>query len=62
MKTELSDKLVGLAGQLSYASEAKQAARVRSQCSLEEWSLVLAEAKLVYAQRAYAQRKAREAA
>lgn len=51
MKTELSDKLVGLANQLSYASTSKQAAKVRSKCDREEWDLILFEAKIIYAQR-----------
>lgn len=51
MKTELSDKLVGLANQLSYASSSKQAAKIRSRCDLEEWDLVRFEAKIIYAQR-----------
>jgi hypothetical protein len=51
VSTELSSKQLVLASQLSYASTRKQAAGVRSQCTLEEWNLVLDEAKKLYSMR-----------
>jgi hypothetical protein len=49
--TGLSDKLVALARELSYARGVKDAARIRRQCGLEEWPLVLVEAKRFYGTR-----------
>lgn len=47
----LSDKLIDLAGKLSYAKESKDAARVRALCTRQEWELVLVEAKRIYRNR-----------
>lgn len=50
--TELpSEKLVDLARQLSYAQTVKDVARLRIQCELDEWELVIAEARRLYAER-----------
>jgi hypothetical protein len=51
METKLSDRLQDLAGQLSHAGDVKRAAKLRSQCSLEEWILVKKEAKRLFTQR-----------
>ena len=48
MNTELGDRLKSLAGQLSYANGVKDAAKIRSQCTLDEWQVVLKEAKEIY--------------
>lgn len=45
---KLGEKLPDLASQLSYASSRKEAARIRRQCTLEEWQVVLREAKKIY--------------
>lgn len=46
-------RLSNLSSQLSYASGVKAAARIRSRCTLEEWELVLDEAKILYNERLY---------
>jgi hypothetical protein len=43
-----SEKLPNLAGQLSYANGVKEAARIRRQCTLDEWQIVLREARKIY--------------
>jgi len=48
VETELSEKLSDLASQLTYAQGVKAVARLRIQCSLKEWELVLAEARKIY--------------
>lgn len=48
MKTVLSEKVMDLATRLSYADSAKEAARLRIQCSLDEWEIVKEEAKRLY--------------
>jgi len=48
METKLSDKLRDLAEQLTYAQGVKQVARLRIQCDLAEWNLVIAEARKIY--------------
>jgi len=47
-KVELDGKLDSLATQFSYATGVKDAARIRSQCSLEEWAEVKKRAKEIY--------------
>lgn len=48
MDTGLSDKLAQLANELSHAKGVKEAARIRSRCTLEQWARVLNEAKRIY--------------
>jgi len=45
---ELSDRLRALALEFSFATNVKQSAKARRQCSLEEWELVKAEARSLY--------------
>lgn len=45
----LSDRLMDLAAQFAVATSVKEAARLRAKCELEEWKLVLVEAKKIYA-------------
>lgn len=49
--TTIGGRLQGIANQLAYAIDVKEAARLRRQCYLEEWYFVLAEAKNIYARR-----------
>lgn len=51
MNADLSDKLMDLAGKLSYASGVKEVARLRRQCALVEWEQVVEEAKKIVARR-----------
>jgi len=51
MSNQLSDKLLDLAGQLTYAASVKDVARLRRQVDLSEWTLVKAEAKRIVALR-----------
>ena len=55
METEITERLSDLAQQFVWASgvkePVKEAAKLRSQCTLEEWGLVVKEAKRIYAQR-----------
>jgi len=46
-----SDKLLSLSSQFAYASGVKEAAKLRSQCTLEEWQQVLAASKEIYRRR-----------
>lgn len=48
METILGEKVMDLATRLSYAESAKEAARLRIQCSLGEWEIVKEEAKRLY--------------
>lgn len=50
------NKLNLLADDLSRAISVKESARLRRQCTLEEWQLVLAQAKKVYDRRKQYQR------
>lgn len=51
METQLNEKLVDLAVQLSYARGVKEAARLRAQCELGDWEWVKVEAKRLYVAR-----------
>lgn len=51
MDKKLSDKVLELAPQLSYAQTVKDVAKLRIQCELIEWELVVAEARRIYASR-----------
>jgi hypothetical protein len=53
---ELSDKIKNLAGQFVYARDAKEAARLRIQCTLEEWKQVLEHSKILHARKVDRQR------
>ncbi|HEY6020474.1 MAG TPA: hypothetical protein VIY48_11375 [Candidatus Paceibacterota bacterium] len=46
---KLSDRLMDVAAQFAAASNVKEAARLRAKCTLEEWKMVLVEAKKIYA-------------
>ncbi len=48
---ELSDKIKRIALEHSFATTAKESARARIQCSLEEWKEVQVEAKRLYQER-----------
>lgn len=48
METQLSEKLSDLAKQLTYAQDIKGVARLRIQCDLKEWELVIAEARKIH--------------